>query len=69
MFIFANISKFIDKIPDMQKILETIGNTPLVKLEKISKKYGAEIYAKLEYFNPKASIKDRIVNYIIDKTD
>jgi len=53
----------------MQKILETIGKTPLVKLEKISKKYGADIYAKLEYFNPTSSIKDRISKYMIEKAE
>ncbi len=40
-------------------ILETIGNTPIVKLSKISKQVKATIYAKLEFFNPGSSIKDR----------
>lgn len=40
-------------------ILETIGNTPLVKLSKISKQVKAAIYAKLEFFNPGSSVKDR----------
>ncbi len=43
-------------------ITELIGNTPLVKLNKIPKKYGitAQIYVKLEYFNPGGAVKDRI---------
>jgi cystathionine beta-synthase len=42
-------------------ILETIGNTPLVKINKIGKDLiKAELYAKVEYFNPGNSIKDRI---------
>lgn len=35
------------------------GNTPLIKLEKISKKYGIEAYAKVEGINPTGSFKDR----------
>lgn len=40
-------------------ILETIGNTPLILLEQISKESGANIYVKLEMFNPGGSVKDR----------
>jgi cystathionine beta-synthase len=41
-------------------ILETIGNTPLVRLNKITKELPCEVYAKVEYFNPGNSIKDRM---------
>ena len=41
-------------------ILEAIGNTPLVRINRMLKKQGVEIYAKLEGFNPTGSIKDRI---------
>lgn len=41
-------------------ILETIGDTPLVRINSILKDCPAEIYAKVEYFNPGQSIKDRI---------
>lgn len=47
-----------------QLILDTIGNTPLIKLK--SPNPIVEIYAKLEAYNPTASIKDRIAKYIID---
>lgn len=42
--------------------LETIGNTPLVRLPRFIEKYGleADVLAKLEFFNPIASVKDRI---------
>jgi len=43
-----------------QNILETIGDTPVVKLNKIGKALSCELYAKCEYFNPGGSIKDRI---------
>ncbi|MBU2103261.1 MAG: cysteine synthase A [Candidatus Omnitrophota bacterium] len=43
-----------------QDITETIGNTPLVKINKISEGLHATILAKLEFFNPVSSVKDRI---------
>jgi cysteine synthase A len=43
-----------------QDITELVGNTPLVRLKKISQGLQAEIIAKLEFFNPCASVKDRI---------
>ena len=47
-------------------ITELIGNTPLVRLEKISTGIPGEIVAKLESFNPCGSVKDRIgVNMIV----
>lgn len=41
-------------------ITETIGHTPLVRLNRITHGLQAEIYAKLEFFNPLGSVKDRI---------
>ena len=41
-------------------ITELVGNTPLVRLNRISEGVGAEIAVKLEYFNPLSSVKDRI---------
>ena len=41
-------------------ILELIGSTPLVKLNRIVEDSMADIYAKLEFFNPGGSINDRI---------
>ncbi len=41
-------------------IIELIGNTPLIRLNKLSEETGAEVYGKLEYFNPAGSVKDRI---------
>ncbi len=47
------------------KIYETIGNTPVVKVHGFDEENRAELYAKLEYFNPGGSVKDRIAYYII----
>ena len=41
-------------------IIDAIGNTPLVKLNKVAKGLGAEVYAKLESMNPLGCVKDRI---------
>jgi cysteine synthase A len=43
----------------------TIGSTPLVRLNRINKGLDAEIYAKLEFFNPLGSVKDRIAASMI----
>jgi N-(2-amino-2-carboxyethyl)-L-glutamate synthase len=40
-------------------ILDTVGNTPLLALRRISERVGAQVYAKVERFNPGGSIKDR----------
>ncbi|MCX7878693.1 MAG: cysteine synthase [Ignavibacteria bacterium] len=48
-------------------ILELFGNTPLIRLNKITKGLKAEVYAKMESMNPGGSVKDRIgLNIILD---
>ena len=44
----------------LNNVLETIGNTPLIKLNKITKDLPCTVLAKVEYFNPGNSIKDRM---------
>ncbi|CUM64228.1 uncharacterized protein PRCAT00001822001 [Priceomyces carsonii] len=46
-------------------IVNAIGNTPLMKLPKLSKEIGRNIYAKAEFMNPGGSIKDRAALWII----
>ncbi len=50
-------------------ILEAIGNTPLVRLNKVTRGVAGELYAKCEFMNPGGSIKDRIGWYIIEQAE
>lgn len=50
-------------------IVELIGNTPLVKLNRVSNPDHADIYLKLEFFNPGSSVKDRIALAMIESAE
>lgn len=50
-------------------ILETIGNTPLVKLNKVPGDLDGTLLAKVEYFNPGQSVKDRIAVKLIEDAE
>lgn len=50
-------------------ILETIGNTPIVRLSKISSRLPATIFSKLEMFNPGSSVKDRIALAMVERAE
>ena len=48
-----------------QSVIETIGNTPLIRLRRASEETGCEIYGKAEFMNPGQSVKDRAGLFII----
>jgi cysteine synthase len=50
-------------------ITEIFGNTPLVKLNKVTDGAGATVLAKLEFYNPSASVKDRLGVAIVDAAE
>lgn len=50
-------------------VLDSIGNTPLVRLTRMYADHPAEVYAKLEFTNPSGSIKDRIAKYMIEQAE
>lgn len=52
-----------------ENVLESIGLTPMIKLNKISAECSAEICVKLEYTNPSGSLKDRVVYSIVEKAE
>tara|TARA_R110002049_G_scaffold270092_6_gene447113 strand:+ start:600 stop:1640 length:1041 start_codon:yes stop_codon:yes gene_type:complete len=58
-----------NKINAYSNILELIGNTPLIKINKITESFEGEYYAKVEAFNPGHSAKDRIAIHIIEEAE
>lgn len=52
-----------------QNITELIGNTPIVKLNNVIPEDAADVYVKLEFFNPGSSIKDRIALSMIEAAE
>src|SRR5260370_40833933 len=56
-------------MPVFQNILQVIGNTPLVRLNKVVGPEDAAVYAKCEFLQPGGSIKDRMAMWILDKAE
>jgi cystathionine beta-synthase len=52
-----------------KNILETIGHTPLVRLNRLASGLPAEVYVKVDYMNPGGSVKDRIGVWMIDEAE
>ena len=52
-----------------RSVLDLIGNTPLVEMQKLSPRPGIHLYAKLEGQNPTGSVKDRIAKYMIEAAE
>ncbi|MCB0274885.1 MAG: cysteine synthase A [Calditrichaeota bacterium] len=49
--------------------LEAIGNTPLVKLNKLGDAFPSNIYAKMEFLNPAGSVKDRMALFMVEDAE
>lgn len=58
-----------EEIKVYDNVLQLIGNTPLIHLNTITKKFKGDFYAKSEAFNPGHSTKDRIALYIIEEAE
>ncbi len=58
-----------EKIKACDSVLDLIGNTPLIKLKKVTDDLDGNFYAKVEAFNPGHSSKDRIALYIIEEAE
>lgn len=71
------IKRFISesfKVPHVPLVSETgfcgaVGNTPLVKLRKLSEETGCEIYGKAEWMNPGGSVKDRAALFVVEDAE
>src|SRR5919108_3145897 len=50
-------------------VVGIIGNTPLVELKRLSPKESVRVFAKLEFYNPTGSIKDRIARSMIERAE
>lgn len=50
-------------------VLETIGRTPLIRLRRVAEGRPCPIYGKVEFFNPGASIKDRVAKAMVEKAE
>ena len=50
-------------------ITEVVGNTPLVRINRIMDGAAGNVYAKLEFYNPTASVKDRIGVSMVDAAE
>jgi len=53
----------------LNDILESVGQTPIVKLNKVGNTLKCNLFAKCEYFNPGGSIKDRIGRHMIEQAE
>ncbi len=54
------MSRVLERVDFKHNILETIGHTPLVQLQRVTRGCPCPVLAKLEFFNPGGSVKDRI---------
>jgi cysteine synthase A len=52
-----------------ENILETVGNTPIVKLNKVSPRDDVNVFVKIESFNPMGSVKDRLALGVIEDAE
>ena len=56
-------------MPIYDDVTALVGNTPLVRINRLSEGAGATIAAKLEFYNPASSVKDRIGVAIVDAAE
>lgn len=52
-----------------ESVITAIGNTPLVKLQRVTEGFQANVWAKVEFVNPGSSVKDRIALHIINQAE
>jgi cystathionine beta-synthase len=58
-----------EEIKAYNNVLELIGNTPLIKLNRVTENLEGNFYAKVEAFNPGHSTKDRIALFILEEAE
>ena len=50
-------------------MIGVIGNTPIVELKRLAPKEGVRLFAKLEFYNPTGSVKDRVAKSMIERAE
>lgn len=65
----SNILPISDTLRVYDDILQVIGKTPLVRLQRLGRDLSCPLYAKVEFFNPGGSVKDRIAVNIIEEAE
>lgn len=58
-----------EEVQVYDNVLQLIGKTPLIHLNRITQNYKGDFFAKVEAFNPGHSTKDRIALYIIEEAE
>lgn len=58
-----------EKMKVVNSVLDLIGNTPMVRLDKLTRNIKAKVFVKLEFLNPSGSIKDRIALEMIEQAE
>ena len=53
----------------LSNILEAVGKTPLVRLNRVANELACDVYAKCEFMNPGGSVKDRIAVSMIEEAE
>ncbi len=59
----------LERLKMVNNVTELIGNTPVVRIQRLTEPQDAELYVKLEYFNPSGSIKDRAAYNLITQAE
>jgi len=59
----------VEVLKVVDSVLDLIGNTPMVRISRLTREGDASILAKLEKFNPAGSIKDRMVKFMVEKLE
>ncbi|KAF9994962.1 hypothetical protein BGZ80_006188 [Entomortierella chlamydospora] len=62
---FATFKPVISAAKPVEGFVGALGNTPLIRLNKLSEETGSNIYAKAEFMNPGGSVKDRAALYVV----
>ena len=63
------MSRILDGVSYKESVIDTVGNTPLVRIRSLARHCPAPVLAKLEAFNPGGSVKDRIGLAMVDAAE